>query len=74
MLINICMKFHEDTFSGFRVTEWKLFCDGQTDDSSKNNMSPNPINNQGYNSHKVCSIPGRKYYIENDDVKIAALR
>ena len=27
------------------------------------------IYSQGYNSHKLCSIPGRKYYIENDDVK-----
>ena len=26
MLTNICMKFHEDTLNGFKVTEWKQFC------------------------------------------------
>ena len=31
ILVNICMKFHEDTLSGFQVTERTRFCDGQTD-------------------------------------------
>ena len=31
MLVNICMKFHENTFNGFQVTERKRFCDEQTD-------------------------------------------
>ena len=31
MLINICMKFHEDILNGFQVTEQTGFCDGQTD-------------------------------------------
>ena len=26
MLVNICMKFHEDTLNGFKVTEWMRFC------------------------------------------------
>ena len=26
MLINICMKFHEDTLNGFKVTERTRFC------------------------------------------------
>ena len=26
MLVNICMKFHEDTFNGFKVTERTRFC------------------------------------------------
>ena len=50
MLVNICMKFHEDILNGFQVTEWTWFCDRQTDgwtdrqtdDPGKNNMSPNP--------------------------------
>ena len=31
MLVNICMKFHEDILNGFQVTEQTQFCDGQTD-------------------------------------------
>ena len=31
MLVNICMKFHEDILNGFQVTERTRFCDGQTD-------------------------------------------
>ena len=27
MLVNICMKFHEDILNGFQVTERKRFCD-----------------------------------------------
>ena len=56
MLINICMKFREDSFRGFQVTERTRFVtdrqtdrqtDGQTDRRTdgrpgKNNMSPNP--------------------------------
>ena len=26
ILVNICMKFHEDTLNGFKVTEWTRFC------------------------------------------------
>ena len=26
MLVNICMKFHEDTLNSFKVTEWTPFC------------------------------------------------
>ena len=26
MLVNICMKFHEDTLNGFKVTELTQFC------------------------------------------------
>ena len=25
MLVNICMKFHEDILNGFKVTEWTQF-------------------------------------------------
>ena len=46
MLVNFCMKCHEDILNGFQVTERTPFCDGQTDrwtdDPDKNNMSPNP--------------------------------
>ena len=52
MLIDICMKFREDSFRGFQVTEPTRFVtdrqtdrqtDGQTDRRpGKNNMSPNP--------------------------------
>ena len=40
MLVNICMKFHEDVLNGFQVTEQTRFCDGQTDDPGKNNSLP----------------------------------
>ena len=36
MLIDIYMKFHEDSLNGFQVTERTQFCDGQ---SSKENNS-----------------------------------
>ena len=26
MLVNICMKFHEDILNDFKVTEWTRFC------------------------------------------------
>ena len=51
MLIDICMKFREDSFRGFQVTERIRFVtdrrtdrrtDGRTDARGKNNMSPNP--------------------------------
>ena len=31
IMVNMCMKFHEDTLNGFQVTERKRICDGQTD-------------------------------------------
>ena len=52
MLIDICMKFREDSLRGFQVTERTRFVtDRQTDRQTdrrtdgcpgKNNMSPNP--------------------------------
>ena len=44
MLIDICMKFREDSFRGFQVTERTRFVtDRRTDRrQGKNNMSPNP--------------------------------
>ena len=48
MLIDICMKFREDSLRGFQVTERTRFVtdrqtDGRTDRRpGKNNMSPNP--------------------------------
>ena len=30
MLVNICMKFHEDILNSFQVTERTRFCEGQT--------------------------------------------
>ena len=48
MLIDICMKFREDSPRGFQVTErTRLVTDRQTDRQTdrrpgKNNMSPNP--------------------------------
>ena len=48
MLIDICMKFREDSLRGFQITERTRFVtdgqmDGQTDGCpGKNNMSPNP--------------------------------
>ena len=36
MLIDIYMKFLEDILNRFQVTDWTLFCDGQ---SSKGNNS-----------------------------------
>ena len=48
MLIDICIKFHEYSLSGFQVIEWTRFVtdrqtDRQTDGrTGKNNMSPDP--------------------------------
>ena len=45
MLIGICMKFREDSFRGFQVTERTGFVtDRRTSGRpGKNNMSPNPL-------------------------------
>ena len=48
MLIDICMKFREDSFRGFQVTERTRFVTDRRADRrtsgrpGKNNMSPNP--------------------------------
>ena len=41
MLIDICMKFPEDSFRGFQVTERTRFVTDRC--QGKNNMSPNPL-------------------------------
>ena len=41
MLVNICMKFHEDILNGFQVTETDFFCDGQTSSKGHNSESIN---------------------------------
>ena len=63
MLVNICLKFHEDTLNGFQVTERTRFSDGQTDgrtdgrtdDPGKNNMSPNPKG--GRHNYEATLLP-----------------
>ena len=48
MLVNICMKFHEDILNGFQVTERTRFCDGQTDgrtDRQTDRMTDDPGKN-----------------------------
>ena len=63
MLIDICMKFREDSFRGFQVTEGTRFVtdrqmDGRTDRRpGKNNMSPNP---SGGDIIFVCTQPWSK--------------
>ena len=58
MLIDICMKFCEDSFRGFQVTERTRFVtdrrtDRQTDRRpGKNNMSPNPSGGDIINSKR----------------------
>ena len=42
MLIDIYLKFREDSLNGFQVIERKQFCDRQTDSRGKNNMCPCP--------------------------------
>ena len=43
MLIDICMKFREDSLRGFQVTvRTRFVTDRRTDARGKNNMSPNP--------------------------------
>ena len=34
VLIDIYMKFHEDSLNGFQVKEWTLFSDGQSSKGS----------------------------------------
>ena len=55
MLIDICMKFREDSLRGFQVTERTRFVtDRQTDGRpGKNNMSPNPEGRRHKNHAKV---------------------
>ena len=39
MLVSICMKFHEDTLNGFKVTERTRFCQKRYLQSSKGHNS-----------------------------------
>ena len=61
MLIDICMKWREDSFRGFQVTERTRFVtDRQTDRQTdrrpgKNNMSPDPSGGDIINQ-----IPGHR--------------
>ena len=67
MLIDICMKFCEDSLRGFQVTERTRFVtdrhtDRQTDRCpGKNNMSPNPsggeIITKGNNYNRIGPSP-----------------
>ena len=60
MLIDICMKFREDSFRGFQVTQRTRFVmDRRTDERTdrrpgKNNMSPNP---SGIFEYKLLLAP-----------------
>ena len=68
MLIDICMKFREDSFRGFQVTERTRFVtDRQTDIRTdgrpgKNNMSPNPSGGDIIGSQIM--LTARVIYIE----------
>ena len=42
MLIDICMKFREDSFRGFQVTERTRFVTDRRTDAQGKTMSPNP--------------------------------
>ena len=71
MLIDICMKFREDSLRGFQVTERTRFVtdrqtdrqtDGQTDGRlGKNNMSPNPSRGDIISSTSVRHGSSNKY-------------
>ena len=66
MLIDICMKFREDSLRGFQVTERTRFVtDRQTDRQTdrrpgKNNMSPNPSGGDIITKGKNCNSNGPK--------------
>ena len=52
MLIDIHMKFREESLNGFQVIERTRFCDRQTDARVKNNMSPNSKRERHNNNKK----------------------
>ena len=66
MLIDICIKFHEYSLSGFQVIERTRFVtdrqmdrqtDGQTDRRPrKNNMSPDPKGGRHNNYHSASKL------------------
>ena len=65
MLIDICMKFREDSLRGFQVTERTRFVtDRRTDRRpGKNNMSPNPSGEDITMTHRKAarqSLCGRR--------------
>ena len=61
MLIDICLKFREDSLRGFQVTERTRFVtDRQTDGRpGKNNTSPNP---EGGRHNRSRSTKGNHLY------------
>ena len=66
ILIDICMKFREDSLRGFQVTERTLFVtDRQTDGRpGKNNMSPNP--KEGRHKKRGYSNTKNSSYFKNN--------
>ena len=57
MLVNICVKFHEETLTGFKATEQKGFCDGQ---SSKGHNSTSL--NTSYGSYALHVVICMKFH------------
>ena len=69
MLIDICMKFREDSLRGFQVTERTRFVtDRQTDRQTdrrpgKNNMSPNPSGGD----IMIGAIKAKQFFLQMDN-------
>ena len=82
MLIDICMKFRDDSFRGFQVTERTRFVTDrqtdrqtsrQTDARGKNNMSPNPsggdINTMIYWGLGAIAPRSQRHFKESDKME-----
>ena len=62
MLIDICMKFCDDSLSGFQVIEQTQFVtDTRTDPRAKKNMSPNA---EGGDIIKQCKFLSEIYQLQ----------
>ena len=72
MLVNIYMKFHEDILNGFQVTERTRFCDRQTDNPGKNNMSPNPKGGR-HKNFKVLPVASMAVFVDSASLSRATV-
>ena len=56
MLVNICMKFHEDILNGFKVIERTLFCHRTANYKLQREVTENIHNQELWFLHSACHL------------------
>ena len=56
MLVNICMKFHEDILNGFKLTEWTWFCHRTAKYTLQRDVTKKMHTQELWFLHSVCYL------------------